>query len=176
MDISLLTKNELIMQQAGVTKDIFPAVKAALDKESETGKPAGAMQLPDGSIVTGKTSNLLGASAALLLNALKTLAGIDDSVDLIDAETIAPICRLKTEMLGNHNPRLHSDEVLIALAASSVNSETARLAMEALPRLAACGAHFSIILSSVDEKTYKKLGINVSCEPKYEHRTLYHRS
>ncbi|MGN1083284.1 MAG: DUF1846 domain-containing protein [Candidatus Avispirillum sp.] len=173
---ALLAKNELIMQQAGVTKDLFPAVKAALDKENETGKPAGAMQLPDGSIVTGKTSNLLGASAALLLNALKTLAGIDDSVDLIDAETIAPICRLKTEMLGNHNPRLHSDEVLIALAASSVNSETAKLAMEALPRLAACGAHFSIILSSVDEKTYKKLGINVSCEPKYEHRILYHRS
>ena len=134
------------------------------------------MQLPDGTIVTGKTSSLLGASAALLLNALKAVAGIDDSIDLIDSHTIEPICRLKTEKLGNHNPRLHSDEVLIALAASSVHSEPAKKAMESLEKLRGCGAHFSIILSAVDAKTYKKLGINTSCEPKYEHRTLYHRS
>ena len=173
---SLLAKNELIVQQAGITKDIFPAIAASLRKEEETGKPAGAMQLPDGTIVTGKTSSLLGASAALLLNALKAVAGIDDSIDLIDSHTIEPICRLKTGMLGNHNPRLHSDEVLIALAASSVNSEAAKKAMEALEKLRGCGAHFYIILSAVDAKTYKKLGINISCEPKYEHRTLYHRS
>lgn len=173
---SLLAKNELIVQQAGITKDIFPAIAASLRKEEETGKPAGAMQLPDGTIVTGKTSSLLGASAALLLNALKAVAGIDDSIDLIDSHTIEPICRLKTEKLGNHNPRLHSDEVLIALAASSVHSEPAKKAMESLEKLRGCGAHFSIILSAVDAKTYKKLGINTSCEPKYEHRTLYHRS
>ena len=173
---SLLQKNELIVQQAAVSKSICPDVAAAVAKEEETGKPAGAMELPDGSVVTGKTSDLLGASAALLLNAVKTVAGIDDSIDLIDATTLEPICRLKTGVLGNRNPRLHSDEVLIALAASSVENEYARRAMEALPLLRGCDAHFSIILSSVDEKTYKKLGINTTSEPKYEHRTLYHRS
>lgn len=173
---SLLQKNELIVKQAAVTKDICPAVAAAVAKEQETGKPAGAMELPDGTVVTGKTSDLLGASAALLINAVKTVAKIDDSIYLIDAATLEPICRLKTGVLGNRNPRLHSDEVLIALAASSVSSEYARRAMEALPLLRECSAHFSIILSSVDEKTYKKLGINTTCEPKYEHRTLYHRS
>ena len=107
---------------------------------------------------------------------MKKLGNIDHDLDLISAQVIEPICKLKTENLGNHNPRLHSDEVLIALAASSVHSEPAKKAMESLEKLRGCGAHFSIILSAVDAKTYKKLGINTSCEPKYEHRTLYHRS
>ena len=172
---SLLAKHELLLQQARVTREVCPAIAASLKKAEETGKPAGAMELPDGTIVTGKTSNLLGASAALLLNAIKYLAGIDDSIDLIDSRTLEPVCALKTGALGNRNPRLHSDEVLIALAASSVYSEKAQAAMNALPLLRSCDAHFSVILSSVDEKTYKKLGINTSSEPKYENRSLYHR-
>ena len=172
---SLLAKHELLLQQAHVTREVCPAIAASLKKAEETGKPAGAMELPDGTIVTGKTSNLLGASAALLLNAIKYLAGIDDSIDLIDSRTLEPVCALKTGALGNRNPRLHSDEVLIALAASSVYSEKAQAAMNALPLLRSCDAHFSVILSSVDEKTYKKLGINTSSEPKYENRSLYHR-
>ncbi len=172
---SLLHKHELIMQQAGVNKDIFPAIGAALKKEEQTCNPAGAMVLHDGTVLTGKTSDLLGASAALFLNSLKKLAGIDDKIDLISAEVIEPICKMKTGVLGNRNPRLHSDEVLIALAASSVSSEYAKRAMDAIPLLQGCDAHFSVIISSVDEKTYKKLGINVTCEPKYEHRTLYHK-
>ncbi len=172
---SLLAKHELLLRQARVTKDVCPAVAAALKKAEETGKPAGAMELSDGTIVTGKTSNLLGASAALLLNAIKYLAGIDDGIDLIDSRTLEPVCALKTGALGNRNPRLHSDEVLVALAASSVYSENARAAIEALPLLRSCDAHFSVILSSVDEKTFKKLGINTSSEPKYENRPLYHR-
>ena len=172
---SLVHKHELIMQQAGVSKDLNPAIAAAMNREEETGFPAGAMILPNGSIVTGKTSDLLGASAALLLNAVKKLAGIDDGIHLISAEVIEPICAMKTDVLGSRNPRLHSDEVLIALAASSVKNEYAKRAMEAIPLLKDCDAHFSVIISSVDEKTYKKLGLNVTCEPKYEHRTLYHK-
>ena len=171
----LVDKHKLIMQQAGVTSEINPAIASSLNKEKETGYPAGAMVLNDGTIVTGKTSDLLGASAALLLNALKKLAGIDDSKYLISAEVIEPICAMKTEVLGSRNPRLHSDEVLIALAASSVKNEYAKRAMEVIPELKNCDAHFSVIISSVDEKMYKKLGINLTCEPKYEHRTLYHK-
>ena len=172
---ALVNKHELIMQQARVSKDLNPAIAASLEKEENTGYPAGAMVLNDGSIITGKTSDLLGASAALLLNAVKKLAGIPDEVYLISAEILEPICSMKTALLGSRNPRLHSDEVLIALAASSVKNEDAKRAMEAIPLLKDCDAHFSVIISSVDEKTYKKLGINVTCEPKYEHRTLYHK-
>lgn len=172
---ALVHKHELIMQQAGVTKDLNPAIKASLQKEAETGNPAGAAVLNDGTIITGKTSYLLGASAALLLNVLKKLAGIEDHIELISSDMIEPICQMKTGALGSRNPRLHSDEVLIALAASSVKSEYAKRAMEAIPKLSGIDAHFSVIISSVDEKTFKKLGINVTCEPKYEHRTLYHK-
>ncbi len=172
---SLVHKHELIMQQSGVSKELNPAIAAAMNREAETGYPAGAMILPNGSIVTGKTSDLLGASAALLLNSLKKLAGIEDKIHLISAEVIEPICAMKTDVLGSRNPRLHSDEVLIALAASSVKNDYAKRAMEVIPQLKDCDAHFSVIISSVDEKTYKKLGLNVTCEPKYEHRTLYHK-
>ena len=173
--VALLHKNEIIIQQAQVSKDIFPAIVAAVKKEEETEKPAGAIVLNNGKVLTGKTSSLLGASAALLLNALKAIAGIDDEIQLISPETIEPVCRLKTEMLGNRNPRLHSDEVLIALAACSISDPNAKKAMDAIPALRGTDAHFSVIISHVDEKTFKKLGINVSCEPRYEHRTLYHK-
>ncbi len=168
------SKLELLMQQMGVTEDLCPAVGAALKKATDTGAPAAAMVLPDGRVVTGKTSDLLGPSAALLLNALKALADIDKEYDLISPQTLEPICRLKTENLKNRNPRLHSDEVLIALSISSATDPIAARALSQLDKLRCCDAHFSVILSSVDEKTYKKLGINVTCQPKYQVRKLYH--
>jgi len=121
--------------------------------------------LPDGSVVTGKTSSLLGPSAALLLNALKRLAGIPKEEEIISADALEPICKLKIQYLGQNNPRLHSDEVLIALSISSGTHENAALALAQLDQLRGCDAHFSVILSPVDERIYKRLGINVTCEP-----------
>ena len=163
------------MKQAGVTSDIFPAVAAAKAKEEQSGGPAGAMVLRDGTVVTGKTSDLLGASAALLLNALKYLGKIDQSLDLISNQVLEPICRLKTESLGGKNPRLHSDEVLIALCISAVTNPIAAKALEQLPKLQGCDAHFTVVLSEVDETLYRRLGMHVSCEPKYERKRLYFR-
>ena len=163
------------MQQAGVTPEICPAVAACLQKAEETGAPAGAMVLPDGSVVTGKTSSRLGASAALLLNALKAMAGIDHKLKLIPASVIEPISRLKTGNLGHRNPRLHSDEVLIALAISGLTNPLAAMVQEQLSSLRGCDAHFSVIISEEDEKLYKRLGINVTCQPRYEVKKLYHK-
>ena len=170
-----LRKLELVMQQAGVTPDICPAVAASLQKAEETGKPAGAMVLPDGRVVTGKTSSLLGASASLLLNALKAQGGVSDKLDLISAQVIEPISKLKIESLGHHNPRLHSDEVLIALCISALTNPIAQLAQEQLGSLRGCDAHFSVIISEEDIKLYKRLGIHVTCEPRYEVKKLYHK-
>ena len=174
-DDDVVRKLEIVMQQAGVTPEICPAVAACLQKAEETGAPAGAMVLPDGSVVTGKTSSLLGASAALLLNALKAMAGIDHKLKLIPASVIEPISRLKTGNLGHRNPRLHSDEVLIALAISGLTNPLAAMVQEKLSSLRGCDAHFSVIISEEDEKLYKRLGINVSCEPRYEVKKLYHK-
>ena len=170
-----LRKLELVMQQAGVTPDICPAVAASLQKAEETGKPAGAMVLPDGRVVTGKTSSLLGASASLLLNALKAQGGVSDKLDLISAQVIEPISKLKIESLGHHNPRLHSDEVLIALCISALTNPIAQLAQEQLGSLRGRDAHFSVIISEEDVKLYKRLGIHVTCEPRYEVKKLYHK-
>ena len=174
-DECVVRKLELVMQQAGVTPDICPAVASSLAKAEATGKPAGAMVLPDGSVVTGKTSALLGASAALLLNALKQLAGIDHKLELIPASVIEPISTLKTESLGHRNPRLHSDEVLIALAISGLTNPLAAMVQAQLKNLRGCDAHFSVVISEEDAKLYKRLGINVSCEPRYEVKSLYHK-
>ena len=152
----------------------LPAVAASLQKAEETGKPAGAMVLPDGRVVTGKTSSLLGASASLLLNALKAQGGVSDKLDLISAQVIEPISKLKIESLGHHNPRLHSDEVLIALCISALTNPIAQLAQEQLGSLRGCDAHFSVIISEEDVKLYKRLGIHVTCEPRYEVKKLYH--
>ncbi len=168
-------KVELIMNQGGITTDARPCVSAALLKEKTTGAPAAAMTLPDGTIVTGKTSSLLGASAALMLNAMKALAGIDKEVDIISPAVIEPISDLKTKNLGHHNPRLHSDEMLVALCVSAVTNPCAALAQKQLEKLRGLDAHFSVILSSVDDKIFKRLGVNVSCEPVYESRKLYHK-
>ena len=174
-DECVVRKLELVMQQAGVTPELCPAVGAALEKAAQTGKPAGAMVLPDGCVVTGKTSPLLGASAALLLNALKHMAGIDHKLDLIPSSVIEPISAMKTGYLGHHNPRLHSDEVLIALAISGLTNPLAAMVQEQLRTLRGCDAHFSVIISEEDAKLYKRLGINVSCQPKYEVKSLYHK-
>ena len=174
-DDEVVRKLEIVMQQAGVTPEICPAVSACLQKAEETGAPAGAMVLPDGSVVTGKTSSLLGASAALLLNALKAMAGIDHKLKLIPASVIEPISRLKTGHLGHRNPRLHSDEVLIALAISGLTNPLAAMVQEQLSSLRGCDAHFSVIISEEDEKLYKRLGINVPCQPRSEVTKLYHK-
>ena len=126
------------------------------------------MELPDGTIVTGKTSKLLGASAALLLNALKTLAGLDDAIHLIAPEVIDPIQHLKVDHLGNRNPRLHTDEVLIALSICAATDPKAEQAMEQLGKLRGCEVHSSVILSPVDEKIFKRLGVNITCQPQYK--------
>ena len=174
-DACQLRKLELVMQQADVTPDLCPAVAAAKQKAEETGAPAGAMVLPDGRVVTGKTSSLLGASAALLLNALKAMAGIRSDMNLISNQVIEPISALKIQSLGHHNPRLHSDEVLIALAISALTNPLADMARAQLGTLRGCDAHFSVIISEEDIKLYKRLGIHVSCEPKYESKRLYHK-
>ena len=168
-------KLELLMKQAGVSTDDRPVVGAALLKAEMTGAPAAAMELPDGQIVTGRTTDLLGASAALLLNALKSLAGIPDEVKLISPEVIDPIQNLKVGSLGSHNPRLHTDEVLIALSVCAASDEKAAKAMEQLPRLKGLEVHTSVILSRVDTSTIRKLGVNLTSEPNYQTKKLYHR-
>ncbi len=167
-------KIEILMNQCGISIEDRNVVSAANKKAEETEGPAAAIELPDGRIVTGKTSDLLGASSALLLNALKTLAGIDDNIYLISPEVIEPIQTLKTEHLGNRNPRLHTDEILIALSVCAVTDANAKAALEQLKNLNGCEMHSSVIISQVDEKLLKRLGINLTCEPKYQTKKLYH--
>lgn len=161
-------KLELLMKKAGVTIHDRKVVSPALQKAALTGAPAAAMELPDGTIVTGRTSDLLGAASALLLNALKVLGGISDDIRLISPVIIEPIQHLKVDHLGNRNPRLHTDEVLIALSICAATNPTAELAMEQLNKLRGCEVHSSVILSSVDEKVFRRLGVNITCEPIYE--------
>ncbi len=165
-------KIELLINREGISADICPAIEASIKKAEMTGAPAGGMVLPNGKVITGKTSNLLGASSALLLNALKELAGIDENLNIISPEVIEPICNLKTKNLHHRNPRLHSDEVLLALCVSAVTNSDAQLAIDQLEKLKGCDAHFSVIISNVDEKLYRRLGINITCEPRYETQTV----
>ena len=167
-------KIELIMKSLGISSNDRPVVAAALNKAEETGAPAVSIELPDGTIVTGKTSSLLGASSACLMNALKKLAGIRKDMLLIAPSVIAPIQHLKVEHLGNHNPRLHTDELLIALAICAVTNPMAELAMDQLGKLRGCEAHSSVILSRVDENLFSKLGVNITYEPRYQAKKLFH--
>lgn len=168
-------KLEMLMNQAGITVHDRPVVDVALKHAEETGAPAAALELQDGRIVTGKTSNLLGASAALLLNALKELAGIDHKLHVISPEAIEPIQKLKTQYLGSKNPRLHTDEILIALSVSAASNPTAQLALAQLPKLKGCQAHTSVMIGTVDMKQFKKLSIQATFEAKYEKTsTLFH--
>ncbi len=165
---SQILKLEILMKKAGVQAEDRKVVAPALKKAEDTGKPAAAMELPDGTIVTGKTSPLLGASAALLLNALKTMAGVRDNIHLIAPSVIDPIQHLKVDHLGNRNPRLHTDEVLLALSICAATNPMAELAMEQLDKLRGCEVHSSVILSPVDEKVFKRLGVNLTCQPQYK--------
>ena len=172
----ILYKLKLIMKQANLSVDDRVTVEAALTREKNTGLPATSIELPNGTLVTGKTTDLLGASAAVILNALKELAGIDHELDLVSHEAIEPIKQLKTNILEIENPRLHVNEILIALSISSVSDQKAKLALQQLPKLKGCEAHSSVLLSSVDENVLKKLGLNLTCEPKYElDNNKYHK-
>ena len=174
-DPSEVRKIELIMNSLGIGPENRPVVAAALKRAEETGAPAVAMELPDGSIITGKTSSLLGASSACLMNALKALAGIDKKLLLIAPGIIQPIQHLKIEHLGNRNPRLHTDELLIALSICAVTNPMAGYAIDQLNKLRGCEAHSTVILSHVDADLFKKLGVNISFEPKYQAKKLYHK-
>ncbi len=160
-------KLELLMKQAGVKPADRSVVAAALEKEKQTGQPAAAMELLDGTILTGRTSDLLGACSALLLNALKHFAGLEDNILLMSPHVIEPIQNLKTHHLGNQNPRLHTDETLLALSICATTDENAKKAMEQISELWGCEVHSTVILSAVDERIFKRLGINLTCEPKF---------
>ena len=167
-------KLELLMKQAQASTALRPVIAAAEERAGETGEPAAAIELPDGTIVTGKTSELMGASSAALLNALKVLAGIEDHVHLISRAAIEPIQAVKVEHLGSRNPRLHSDEILIALAISAATDPLASRALEMVGALRDCEAHSSVILSSADSTIYSRLGLRLTCTPQYQSNKLFH--
>lgn len=170
-----VNKIKLIMKQTGITTDERPVIAKALAKAEETGGPAVAIELGENDIITGKTSLLMGASAAAVLNALKKLAGIDEDALLISPEVIEPVQELKVKYMGNHNPRLHVDEALIALSVSAAHDPRAQLAIEQIPKLRGMQAHATVILTSGDESMFKKFGVNLTCEPQYQTKKLYHK-
>ncbi len=165
----------LLMKNCGLTVDERKPVAAAAGLALLTGEPAAAIELPDGRIVTGKTSKLMGAASAMLLNALKVLGGIDDGIKLISPQVIEPVQDLKVNHLGNNNPRLHTDEVLLALSISAATDPVAEQAMQQLEKLRGAEVHSTVILSAVDENTFRHLGINLTCEPVYQSKKLYHK-
>ncbi|WP_026495268.1 DUF1846 domain-containing protein [Butyrivibrio sp. WCD3002] len=165
---------ELIMQKAGCTVQDRPVVSASNLKAELTGAPAAAIELPDGQVITGKTSALMGATSAMVLNALKTLAGIPDDVQLIAPSIIEPIQDLKVQHLGGHNPHLHVGEILIALTICAATDPQAKAAIDQLGKLRGLEVHSTVILSPVDENTFHKLGVNLTCEAKYQTKKLYH--
>ena len=165
----------LLMRQLDITEDERPVIEAARRRAAQTEAPALAIQLPDGEIVTGKTSTLMGPSAAVILNVLKRLAGIDKPVKLIAPEVIGPVQELKCKYLGNHNPRLHSNEVLIALSVSAASSEAAAAALAALPQLKDCEAHATVMISGADRDTFRRLGVRLTTDPIYQGHKLFHK-
>ncbi|MBQ2765708.1 MAG: DUF1846 domain-containing protein [Clostridia bacterium] len=171
---STVHKLDLLMKQVNLTTANRRVVGAANLKAAQTDGPATAIELPDGTIITGKTSSLLGTSAAMLLNALKKLAGIEDEAQLIPPSIIEPVQHLKVDYLHGRNPRLHTDEVLIVLAICAATSPLAARSLEMLDKLKGCEVHSSVILSEIDVKTFKKLGVNLTCEPVYQVKKLYH--
>ena len=175
LDSTVSDRIALLMGKAGVTESDRPVVAPALAKAKKTKAPAVALELPNGKVIVGKTSDLLGSSSAVLLNALKVLAGIDDSVNLLSPDTIGPIQNLKTHHLGSKNPRLHTDEVLIALAVGATTDDNARKALDALSQLRNCDVHSSVILGPVDEGVFRNLGVNVTSEPVFQYKNLYRK-
>ena len=171
---STISKLKLLMTKAQVAPEDRAFAQEARNKKEETGQPAAALQLHDGRVVVGKTSTLLGASSALLLNALKTLAGIDKEIDLISREVIEPVQELKIKNLGNHNPRLHTNEVLIALSIAAAHDQNAKKAIDQLPLLKGCEVHSTVILAEIDAGIFRKLGMNLTCDPEYQTKKLFH--
>ncbi len=169
-------KISLLMSRLGVSVTDRPVVAPARKLAEETQAPAAAMELPDGRIILGKTSRLLGSSSSVLLNALKELAGIDHEIDLLARSTIEPIQELKIQGLGSKNPRLHTDEVLIALAVGATTSDIAKRAMDQLPNLRGADVHASVIPGSVDETVFRNLGVQVTSEPVFQSKKLYRKS
>ena len=167
---------KVVMAKAGITPDDRRVIAPAREREQENGEPGAALELPDGTIITGATTDLLGCSAAVLLNALKHLAGIEKNTHLLSPEAIEPIQSLKTNHLGSKNPRLHTDEVLIALSVSAAQSDAARAALNELKNLHGCDAHVTTILGSVDEGIFRNLGVHVTCDPKFQQKTLYRKA
>lgn len=174
-DSAVVHRIELLMNQLGISPCDRPVVGAALDKAEKTGAPAAAMEMPDGKIITGKTSSLLGASSAMLINVLKRFANIPDEIPLLSPAIIEPIQKLKTDSMGSRNPRLHVDEVLIALSICAATNPVAQTALEQLPMLRGLEAHSSVMLASVDIQTFKKLGVNVTSEPKSQTKKFYQK-
>jgi len=168
-------KIRLLMNHLNLSDSIRPVIAAARTRAEATGSPALAIELPDSEIVTGKTTNLLGPSAAVILNALKRLGDIPKNVHLISPEVIGPVQELKCKYLGNHNPRLHSDEVLVALSVSAASDPNAAKALSMLPQLKNCEAHSTVILPAVDDNTFRRLGVNLTCDPSYQSHKLYHK-
>ena len=165
----------LLMKQLHLNESIRPVMAAARRRAESTGHPALAIELPNGEIVTGKTTDLLGPSAAVILNALKKLARIPKKAHLISPEVIEPVQELKCKYLGNHNPRLHSDEVLVALSVSAATNYNAARALSKLPKLKNCEAHSTVILPAVDDNTFRRLGVTLTCDPSYQTHKLYHK-
>ena len=173
-DGNAVFKIELLMKQLGLTPQDRKVVAPALAVAERTGAPAAAMEMTDGKILTGKTSELLGCSSALLLNALKYLGNIPDEVQLISPSVIEPVQNLKVNVLGNKNPRLHIDELLVALSICAVTDANAKKAVRQLQKLRGCEAHTTVILSEADEDSFRRLGVRLTSEPKYQTSKLYH--
>ena len=172
---SEVDKIELLMRTLDIEPERRAVVPAAMAVAERTGKPAVAIELADGQLVTGRTTELFGAASAAVLNALKTIAGIDDAIKLIAPDVIASIQTLKTDYMKSRNPRLHTDEMLVALAISAAGDPNAQKAMQALDKLKCCEVHSTVILSSVDDGVFKRLGMRLTCEPVYEKNSLYHK-
>ena len=172
---SAVRKLELLMQKAGVKPGDRAVVAPALEREKMTGAPAVAIELNDGRIFTGRTSPLMGACANATMNALKALAGIEDERHLLSPEVIEPIQKLKVKHLGSQNPRLHTEEMLLALSVCAANDPQAQAALDQLNALRGCEMHSTVILSAADEEMFRRLGVNLTCEPKYEGTRLFHR-
>ena len=175
-DDAYIRRAEMLMNDAGITINDRAVVTAALDKSEASGTPSVALELADGTMVTGRTSDLLGASSAALINAFKHLARINHQVRIISPLLIEQVQKLKVGFLGNINPRMHMDELLIALAATAPTNPTVELALDQLPKLQNCEAHSTVILSSADTELFRKLGVNLTCEPVYQYNRLYHHA
>ena len=160
-----VNKIALLLKQAKIGLSYRKCIQAARDRAEKSGCPSSAIELADGTIITAETSELLGPSSALILNAIKHLAGIEHDVKLIPQEMIEPIQHTKLTYLSGHNPRLHSDEVLVALSVLSTTDDKCRKALEKLPELRGCQMHSTVMLGEVDRKIFSKLGVGLTCDP-----------